>query len=115
MTASVGASVAPGTVTNTAVVSGGGDPNTGNNTATDPTVITSPAAGPDLTLTKAQTGGVVMAGQLITFTLRVTNVGTGADERHRHRDGGAAAGPDHYCALWLRLDLHRRNADVPSR
>ena len=77
VTASVGASVAPGTVTNTAVVSGGGDPNTGNNTATDPTVITSPASGPDLTLTKAQTGGVVMAGQPITFTLRVTNVGTG--------------------------------------
>ena len=77
VTASVGASVAPGTVTNTAVVSGGGDPNTGNNTATDPTVITSPASGPDLTLTKAHSGGVVMAGQLITFTLRVTNVGTG--------------------------------------
>ena len=77
VTASVGANVAPGTVTNTAVVSGGGDPNTGNNTATDPTVITSPASGPDLTLTKTQSGGVVMAGQLITFTLRVTNVGTG--------------------------------------
>ena len=76
VTTSVGASVAPGTVTNTAVVSGGGDPNTGNNTATDPTVITSPAAGPDLTLTKTQTGGVVMAGQPITFTLRVTNVGS---------------------------------------
>ena len=45
VTASVGAGVAPGTVTNTAVVSGGGDPNTGNNTATDPTVITSPVAG----------------------------------------------------------------------
>ena len=38
-----------------------------------------------------------------------------ADERHRHRDGGAAAGPDDYGALWHRLDLRRRNADVPSR
>ena len=75
VTASVGANVAPGTVTNTAVVSGGGDTNPGNNTATDPTVITAPASGPDLTLTKAQSGGVVMRGQLITFTLRVTNVG----------------------------------------
>ena len=75
--ASVGASVAPGTVTNTAVVSGGGDPNNGNNTATDPTVITSPAAGPDLTLAKAQSGGVVSRGQPITFTLRVSNVGLG--------------------------------------
>ena len=75
VTTSVGAGVAPGTVTNTAVVSGGGDPNTGNNTATDPTVITSPVAGPDLTLTKTQSAGVVMPGQPITFTIRVTNVG----------------------------------------
>ena len=75
VTTSVGASVAPGTVTNTAVVSGGGDPNTGNNTATEQTVITSPASGADVTLTKTQTGGVVTAGQVITFTLRVTNVG----------------------------------------
>ena len=69
--------MAPGTVTNTAVVSGGGDPNTGNNTATDPTVITSPVVGPDLTLTKAQSEGVVVAGQPITFTIRVMNVGSG--------------------------------------
>ena len=77
VTTSVGAGVAPGTVTNTAVVAGGGDPNTGNNTATDPTVITSPVVGPDLTLTKAQSEGVVVAGQPITFTLRVMNVGSG--------------------------------------
>ena len=75
VTTSVGANVAPGTVTNTAVVSGGGDPNNGNNTATDETIITSPVSGSDLTLTKTQTGGVVMAGQPITFTLRVTNIG----------------------------------------
>jgi uncharacterized repeat protein (TIGR01451 family) len=78
VTATVGSSVAPGTVTNTAVVSGGGDPNNTNNTATDQTVITSPAAGPDLTLTKAQTGGEVVAGQPVTFTLTVTNVGASA-------------------------------------
>ena len=94
VTTSVGASVAPGTVTNTAVVSGGGDPNNGNNTATDPTVITSPVSGGDLTLTKTKPGASSWSGQLITFTLRVTNVGSSADERHRHRDGGAAAGPD---------------------
>ena len=75
VTTSVGAGVAPGTVTNTAVVSGGGDPNNGNNTATDETIITSPVSGSDLTLTKTQTGGVVMSGQPITFTLRVTNIG----------------------------------------
>jgi len=77
VTASVGVSVAPGTVTNTAVVSGGGDTNTGNNTDTDPTVITSPAAGGDLALTKTHSGGVVMPGQTTTFTIRVTNVGSG--------------------------------------
>jgi uncharacterized repeat protein (TIGR01451 family) len=76
VTTNVGANVAPGTVTNTAVVSGGGDPNGGNNTATDPTSVTSPVSGSDLTIAKTQTGGVVMPGQPITFTLRVTNIGT---------------------------------------
>ena len=75
VTTSVGAGVAPGTVTNTAVVSGGGDPNNGNNTATDPTVITSPVGGPDLTLLKTPSAGAVAPGQTITFTIRVTNVG----------------------------------------
>jgi uncharacterized repeat protein (TIGR01451 family) len=77
VTTSVGVGVAPGTVTNIAVVSGGGDPNNGNNTATDPTTITSPVGGPDLTLTKTSSAGIVMVGQPITFTLRVTNVGSG--------------------------------------
>ena len=75
VTTSVGAGVAPGTVTNTAVVSGGGDPNNGNNTATNPTVITSPVGGPDLTLLKTPSAGAVAPGQTITFTIKVTNVG----------------------------------------
>jgi uncharacterized repeat protein (TIGR01451 family) len=75
VTMSVGANVAPGTVTNIAVVSGGGDPNGANNTASDPTIVTSPVSGSDLTITKTQTGGVVMPGQPITFTLIVTNIG----------------------------------------
>jgi len=75
VTTSVGAGVAPGTVTNSAVVSGGGDPNAGNNTATDPTVITSPVGGPDLTLLKTPSAGAVAPGQTITFSLRVMNVG----------------------------------------
>ena len=50
VTTSVGASVAPGTVTNTAVVSGGGDPNNANNAASDPTTITSPVPVPVLPL-----------------------------------------------------------------
>ena len=77
VTTTVGPGVVPGTVINTAVVAGGGDPNPGNNTATDPTEVTSPVAGPDLTLTKNYAGGLVMAGQSINFTISVTNVGSG--------------------------------------
>ena len=40
------ASTAPASVTNQATVSGGGETNTANNSASDPTAIT-PAAGPD--------------------------------------------------------------------
>jgi uncharacterized repeat protein (TIGR01451 family) len=75
VTTSVGAGVAPGTVTNTAAVSGGGDPNSGNNTATDPTVITSPVGGPDLTLLKTPSAGSAVPGQTVTFTIKVMNVG----------------------------------------
>jgi len=62
-------------VTNTAVVSGGGDANNGNNTTTDPTVITSPVGGPDLTLLKTPSASAAVAGQTITFTIKVRNVG----------------------------------------
>jgi uncharacterized repeat protein (TIGR01451 family) len=76
VTASVGTNVAPGTVTNTAAVSGGGDQNNGNNTATDGTTVTAPAAGSDLTLAKTHPeGGVILPGQPVTFTVKVTNVG----------------------------------------
>jgi uncharacterized repeat protein (TIGR01451 family) len=75
VTTSVGAGVAPGTVINTAVVSGGGDPNNGNNTATDPTDITSPVGGPDLALTKTPSASVAVPGQTVTFTIKVMNVG----------------------------------------
>jgi len=79
VTTLVGAGVVPGTVTNVAVVSGGGDPNGVNNSASDPTIIASPQAGGDLTLTKVPSvEGVVVVGQVITLTLRVTNVGGGS-------------------------------------
>ena len=75
VTASVGANVAPGTVTNTAVVSGGGDPNPGNNTATDPTVITSaPASGGDLTISKTHSPNIAIPGGTVTYAVTVTNV-----------------------------------------
>ena len=62
---------APASVTNTAVVFGGGEVNPSNNTATDPTTIT---AGPNLTITKSHTGNFTQ-GQTGTYTLTVSNTG----------------------------------------
>ena len=75
VTASVGASVVPGTVTNTAAVSGGGDANAANNTATDPTTITAPASASDLTIAKVHSPSSAVPGQTITYTVTVGNVG----------------------------------------
>jgi uncharacterized repeat protein (TIGR01451 family) len=63
---------APATVTNTATVSGGGDANSANNTASDATTIL--LAGPDLTITKSHVGNFVQ-GQTGSYTLAVGNVG----------------------------------------
>ena len=115
VTTSVGAGVAPGTVTNTAVVSGGGDPNTGNNTATDPTVITSPVVGTRPHADEGAERGRRRGGATHHVHPQGDERRQRADDRPGDRDGGASAGPDHYRALRLRLDLHRRNADVPSR
>ncbi len=62
---------APASVTNTAVVFGGGEVNPSNNTAPDPTTIT---AGPDLTIAKSHTGNFTQ-GQTGTYTLTVSNTG----------------------------------------
>lgn len=60
-------------VTNVASVSGGGETNTANDTASDPTVI----AAPDLTITKQHTGNFFTGQTGATYTINVTNVGTG--------------------------------------
>jgi uncharacterized repeat protein (TIGR01451 family) len=68
---------APTSVTNTATVSGGGELNTSNDTATDPTTITQVA---DLTITKSHTGPFVegdTASAGDTYTITVSNVGPG--------------------------------------
>jgi len=66
------ASNAQATVTNTATVTGGGETNTGNDTASDVTTITPP---PDLTITKSHTGNFVLGQSGATYTLRATNSG----------------------------------------
>src|SRR6185369_1624356 len=67
---------APASVTNSAAVSGGGETNTANNTASDVTTINPPPT-PDLTLTKTHVGNFTQ-GQTGAYTLTVTNGGTGA-------------------------------------
>src|SRR5262249_51129406 len=66
LTVNVSAS-APATVTNTATVSGGGDINPANNTANDPTTITTTF----LTITPGTNSATVKRGQTGTFTFTV--------------------------------------------
>ena len=66
---------APATVTNTATVAGGGETNTNNNTANDPTTI-NPLATPDLTITKSHTGNFTQ-GTTGVYNIVVTNSGSG--------------------------------------
>ena len=75
LTVSVAAN-APANVTNVATVAGGGEANTANDTASDPTVITPPAT-PDMTVSKMHTGNFTQ-GRTGTYTITVTNSGSGA-------------------------------------
>jgi uncharacterized repeat protein (TIGR01451 family) len=63
---------APGLVTNSATVSGGGDKNPDNNTATDPTTVI--MTGPDPAITKSHSGPFIQ-GQQGTYTIIVKNAG----------------------------------------
>ncbi|HEY3840396.1 MAG TPA: LamG-like jellyroll fold domain-containing protein, partial [Bryobacteraceae bacterium] len=69
------ASNAPASVTNTAVVSGGGETNISNDLASDPTTITSSSL-PDLTITKSHAGNFMQGQSGGTYTITVTNSGT---------------------------------------
>ncbi len=69
--------VAPGAaalVTNTVTVSGGGEVNTSNNTAPDPTIIDPPA---DLTVAKTHSGNFAQGQTGVTYTITVSNNGPG--------------------------------------
>src|SRR5207302_4108582 len=66
---------APPSVTNTAAVSGGGETNTSNDAATDDTMVLPP---PDLTLTKTHAGSFTQGQSGATYTLLVSNAGSGA-------------------------------------
>src|SRR5262249_35240419 len=66
------ASNAPISVTNAANVSGGGELNTGNDSASDPTTI---VAVSDMTIALSHSGNFVQ-GQSGSYTITVSNVGT---------------------------------------
>ena len=67
---------APASVTNTATVSGGGETNTGNDKALDPTTIGAGAA--DLTVTKTHSGSFMQGQAAAAYTITVSNAGAGA-------------------------------------
>ena len=95
------ASNAPPSVTNVATVGGGGDLNAANNTAT---VVTPIARAPDLTITKSHTGNFTQ-GQTATYTITVTNIRRGPDQRHGRRDRPHAGPADSENRQRFRLDL----------
>jgi uncharacterized repeat protein (TIGR01451 family) len=74
LTVNVSANVAPN-ITNTATVSGGGELNTANDTASDSVIV---IRHPDLTIAKTHTGNFSPGETGATYTLTVSNVGNGA-------------------------------------
>jgi uncharacterized repeat protein (TIGR01451 family) len=66
---------APSTITNTAIVSGGGEVNLANDTATDVAIVVSSA---DLSITNTASPDPVAAGNLLTYTQVITNNGPSA-------------------------------------
>src|SRR5207248_2245016 len=65
---------APASVTNVATVSGGGELNTANDSASDPTIITQVA---DLAVSKTHSGNFTVGDAADSYTITVSNVGPG--------------------------------------
>jgi len=101
------ASNAAAQVTNLAAVSGGGETNTSNNSASDPTTITAISLAPNLTLTKTHTGNFTQGQTGATYTITVRNVGAGpsagtvtvADQLPAGLTATALSGTGWACAL----------------
>src|SRR5207302_1646534 len=66
---------APASVTNTATVAGGGEVNTANDSASDPTTIIQVTPVADLTISKSHTGNFRQGDTADIYSLTVTNVG----------------------------------------
>ncbi len=63
---------ATNSVTNSATIGGGGEVNTANDTATDPTAVTSSA---DIGVAKTASSGTATVGSTVQFTITATNTG----------------------------------------
>ena len=95
-------------------MAGGGETNTANDTANDPTTIN--AAGvPDLTITKTHVGNFTQGQTGATYTITVTNSGTAATSGtvtgYRYGSGGIDGNRDQR----YRLDLHTAERPVHSQ
>ena len=99
---------APASVTNTASVTGGGETNTANNTASDPTTIDGGSIGADLSFTKTHAGNFSQGQTGATYTMTVMNIGRSGDERGGDRDRHAAGRADGDRDERHRLDVHAR-------
>ena len=109
---------------NTAAVSGGGDVNTANNTAADPTNVTPLPLVPDLRVVKSHEGDFFVGQQGATYTVLVRNVGTGPtsgevtieDPISEGMTPVAAVGPGWTCAIEaLTVDCRRSDALAPQQ
>ncbi len=111
------ASNAPATVINTATVSGGGDANPANNTATDPTIVTTGAV-PDLTIAKSHSGNARQGQTGFAYTITVSNVGaapsagtvTVTDPLPAGLTATAASGPGWTCSVGATTTCTRADA-----
>ena len=93
------ASNAPASVTNTATVAGGGELNTTNDSASDPTTITPPL--PDLVIAAHHSGNFRQGDSADNYAITVSNSGRRADrgagdgDRHAPRGFDAHGGQRH--------------------
>src|SRR5262249_47335352 len=107
---------APLKVTNTAVVSGGGNVNTLNDTAADPTTIIPPP--PDLSITKTHNGNFNQGQLLVPYTVTVSNAAgsiptsgtvTVTDTLPTGLSFGTASGVGWVCSVTLTMASCTRN------
>ncbi len=105
---------APPSVTNIATLSGGGDVNTTNNTATDVTTIT---PGPDLIISKSHAGNFVQGQTGAQFTMTVTNSGGSPTSGAVTVADSVPTGLIRHNGQWRRLDLrnHRRHGQLQPK